>query len=155
MSQQRNRTRFDVRDTAATHPCGRCTSEANRSTEHGHRRVLVVDDNSDSADTLVILLQSFGCDARAVYSGEEVLQVAHEYEPDIVILDIGLPQMSGYGVARCLTTHRCTARLIALSGYGQEEDCAQSAAAGFDAHLAKPADIETLMQIISEGVRRI
>jgi PAS domain S-box-containing protein len=123
--------------------------------KHGHRRVLVVDDNSDSADTLVILLQSFECDARAAYSGEEALKVAHQYDPDIVILDIGLPEMSGYEVARCLTAQGCAARLIALSGYGQEEDRARSAAAGFDAHLVKPADIAALMQIISEGLRRI
>jgi PAS domain S-box-containing protein len=120
---------------------------------HERCRILVVDDNADSADTLMLLLRLSGYDARAVYSGEDALRVAPEYEPAIVILDIGLPQMNGYEVARSLAAQGCSARLIALSGYGQEEDRSQSSAAGFGAHLVKPADTETLMQIISEGAR--
>jgi CheY-like chemotaxis protein len=141
--------RLPLADAGSVHP------ESVAHPHAGGHRILVVDDNTDSADTLVLLLRSSGYDARAVYSGEDALHVAQDYEPDIVILDIGLPQMSGYEVARWLRAQGSTARLIALSGYGQDDDRAQSAAAGFDAHLLKPADIETLLQIISEGVHQI
>lgn len=114
------------------------------------RRVLIVDDHVDSADTLALLLRSIGFDSQAVYSGEAALDLLDEYRPEVVVLDIGLPGMSGYEVARALRSRGCTAQLIALSGYGQEQDRARATAAGFDAHLVKPADTDALLRLLTE-----
>ncbi|MET0984452.1 MAG: response regulator [Steroidobacteraceae bacterium] len=114
------------------------------------RRVLIVDDNHDAADSLALLLQMSGHDTCVAYSAEEALRSTIEVQPDIVLLDIGLPRMDGYEVARQLRGNGYKSLLIALSGYGQAEDRAQSAAAGFDAHLVKPVDAEELMRALSK-----
>ena len=113
---------------------------------HGSLKVLVVDDNVDAAETLATVLQLTGRKTRTVYDGSSVLQAARDFTPDIVLLDIGLPGMSGYDVARQLRSDPAFSRsvLIAVTGWGSEEDRRRSSEAGFDEHLTKPIDIATL-----------
>jgi PAS domain S-box-containing protein len=109
-------------------------------------KVLVVDDNVDAAESLATVLQMTGRKTRTVYDGRGVLQAARDFAPDIVLLDIGLPGISGYDVARQLRADPGLSRsvLIAVTGWGSEEDRRRSSDAGFDEHLTKPIDIATL-----------
>jgi CheY-like chemotaxis protein len=113
-------------------------------------RLLIVDDSADTADMLVLLCETEGIVARAAYSGEAGLRVAREFRPDVVLCDIGLPDMSGHAVARELRSDQalrsCT--LLALSGYGQARDKKDAMAAGFDAHLTKPAEFPDVITTI-------
>jgi CheY-like chemotaxis protein len=112
-------------------------------------RILVVDDNADSADSLAMLLQMEGHETRTAYSAGMALELLAPFDPDVIILDIGLPDMDGYQLARQIRAGWKPVRLIALSGYGQVEDKQRSSAAGFDAHLVKPADAVVLRKVIS------
>src|SRR5579883_1578447 len=114
-------------------------------------RILVVDDNRDAADSLVLLLQLHGHIAEAVYDGPSGLDAARQNPPDLLFLDIGLPGMNGYAVARALRTtpEAAATRIVALSGYAQEEDQKRSRAAGFDDHLAKPLDPAILARYLN------
>lgn len=110
-------------------------------------RILVVDDNADAAEMLADVLDSFGHQVRIAHDGPSALEGVLEFEPDVVLLDIGLPGMNGYEVARAMRRSGQTElRLIAVTGYGQEEDRRLSREAGFDAHLTKPVDIRLLEQ---------
>lgn len=115
------------------------------------RRILVVDDNVDSAETLAALLRLEGHDAHAVHDGERALVAARDLHPDLILLDIGLPGVNGYEVARQIRDDVALAgvRLIAVSGYGRAEDVARARAAGFDRHLAKPLDCAVLLEFIA------
>jgi signal transduction histidine kinase/ActR/RegA family two-component response regulator len=119
------------------------------------RQVLVVDDNRDAAESLAMLLRLLGMDVRVAYSGAEALAVLGHYEPEVVLLDIGMPGMDGHEVARRIREEprfRGTT-LIALTGWGQEEDRVRSRTAGFDHHLVKPADVTTLHALLNgEGL---
>jgi signal transduction histidine kinase len=117
-------------------------------------RILIVDDNRDAADILALLLESEGHRAIAVYEPADALQQLAAYKPDVVLLDIGLPGMDGYEIARRMRAAAHPARLIALSGYGQPQDRLRSSAAGFDAHLVKPVDTESLRQVLTAGKPR-
>lgn len=110
------------------------------------KRVLVVDDNVDAATAVGMLLHVCGYDVHVVHRGQEVLAATLSHHVDVVFLDIGLPDMDGYEVVRTLRGHpRCQGlRLIALSGFGGEQDKQRALAAGFDAHLTKPADFRAL-----------
>ncbi|MBX9605544.1 MAG: PAS domain S-box protein, partial [Gammaproteobacteria bacterium] len=116
------------------------------------RRLLVVDDNVDSATTLAVLLEQVGHEARTAKDGTEALAIAATFEPDAVLLDIGLPGMSGYEVARHLRARAGTARalLIAVTGYGRPEDLERTWAAGFDHHLVKPVAVDKLLKLLSD-----
>jgi signal transduction histidine kinase/ActR/RegA family two-component response regulator len=114
------------------------------------RRILIVDDNADAADTLAALLRLEGHEAHTVYTGRDAISVAGTSSPDVVLLDIGLPDMSGYEAARLLRSKLNSVRLVALTGYGQIEDLGRARAAGFDGHLVKPIDIETLTRTLQE-----
>ena len=109
---------------------------------HTGRRVLVVEDNLDAAESMLMLLRSFGHDVALVNDGREAVREALRFRPDVILLDIGLPGIDGFSLAKELRTlpETSAARLIAVSGYGQEKDRALSAAAGFDLHLVKPVD---------------
>ena len=116
------------------------------------RRVLVVDDNRDAADTLSTLLRTLGVTVAVAYSGREALDAVATFAPDIVLLDIGMPDMDGYETSRRIRAqHANDTVLVALTGWGQDEDLRQSRAAGFDHHLVKPADIERLREILAES----
>ena len=112
--------------------------------------MLVVDDNVDSADSIAMLLQVSGHEVRVVYSGQDALETAAEYQPDIILLDIGMPGMDGYEVARRLRAHTQLekVKVIALTGYGQDADRLQSQEAGFDYHLVKPVEGQKLQEVL-------
>jgi CheY-like chemotaxis protein len=115
------------------------------------RRVLVVDDNRDAAQSLGMLLRMFGAQVRVAYGGVEALDVFAAERPTIVLLDIGMPGMDGHEVARRIRRQSDPGQvvLIALTGWGQEEDRHASAEAGFDHHLIKPADIDVLHDLLA------
>jgi CheY-like chemotaxis protein len=114
------------------------------------RRLLVVDDNRDFVATLAALLEMMGHEVRTAHDGPDAILVATSYAPDAIFLDIGLPGMNGYDVARRLRDMPGLAgvTLIAFTGYGQEEDRRRVREAGFDYHLVKPAAAAELMKII-------
>jgi PAS domain S-box-containing protein len=118
----------------------------------GGRRILVVDDNRDSAESLAMLLRLLGHDARMVHEGHQALCVAEELRPELVLLDIGLPGIDGYEVARRLRAEPWgrAATLIALTGYGGDDVRERTESAGFNRHLVKPLDIDVLRRLISE-----
>jgi two-component system, chemotaxis family, CheB/CheR fusion protein len=113
-------------------------------------RVLVVDDNMFSAETLAALLQLWGHDVQVAHDGPTALELAAVYRPEVVLLDIGLPGMDGYQVARRLREAGLgSAVLIAASGYAQDEDRRRSRDAGFDHHLSKPLDLDVLEALLA------
>jgi PAS domain S-box-containing protein len=116
-------------------------------------RVLVIEDNQDSANSLRILLEMYGHQVVVAYTGLEGVRAAHECRPDVVLCDIGLPGLDGYGVARQLRSNpaTATARLIAVTGYGSEEDRRRALASGFDFHLTKPADPGRIRQLLQRN----
>ena len=114
-------------------------------------RVLVVDDNRDSADSLGMLFRLVGHDVRTAHDGLEAIAAADEFRPDAILLDIGLPKLDGYEVARQirrLDWGRKTT-LIAVTGWGQAEDRERSQQAGFDHHLIKPVDPSALLELLT------
>jgi two-component system CheB/CheR fusion protein len=114
------------------------------------RRLLVVDDHRESADTLAMLLGAMGHEVKTSYAGRDAIELAAQYQPEGVLLDIGLPGMNGYEIAQALRNSRGGSRmvLIAVSGYGQDEDRRLSREAGFDHHLVKPVAPAELTKII-------
>jgi PAS domain S-box-containing protein len=116
----------------------------------GQLRVLVVDDNADAAESLGVLLEMEGHAARIANSGREALAVAPDFQPEVVFLDIGLPDLSGYEVARQLRNIPALqgALLVALTGWGTQEDRQRTRDAGFDRHLTKPAELSALEELL-------
>lgn len=114
-------------------------------------RVLIVDDNRDAADSLGVLLKILGADAHVVYSGAQALAAIPTLRPDVVLLDIGMPGMNGFEVARQIRAHGDFKglTLIALTGWGKEEDHRRSQEAGFDFHLTKPPDFVALKALLN------
>lgn len=114
------------------------------------RRVLVVDDNLDAAEGLAMLLQLKGHEVVTAYDGEGAIDRAREFAPEVVLLDIGLPRLDGFEVARRLREEfpQREMLLVALTGYGQERDRLRAREAGFDHHLLKPVRLEMLEQLL-------
>jgi nitrogen-specific signal transduction histidine kinase len=117
------------------------------------RRVLIADDNKDAADSLAMLLELEGHEVRVAHGGHAALALAQAFRPEIALLDIGMPELSGYEVATALRTEPWgrTMQLIALTGWGQESDRHLSKAAGFDWHLTKPIDMDHLYALMKHG----
>jgi PAS domain S-box-containing protein len=117
------------------------------------RRVLVVDDNVDAADSLALLLRLAGHDVRVAHDGPSALEAARAERPDAVFLDLGMPGMDGYEVARRLRQESGLdgVRLVALTGWGQDEDRRRTQEAGFDQHLVKPAGLAAVQAVLAEG----
>ena len=115
-------------------------------------QVLVVDDNADAAQMLAALLEMHGYSAQVAYTGLDGLASAVDMRPDVALLDIGLPDIDGHELARRLraSPELSGAMLVALTGYGQEEDRQRAFAAGFDHHMAKPADIKKLLALLEQ-----
>jgi len=113
------------------------------------RRVLIVDDNHDAADSLAVVLRFEGHAAIVAYSAQDAIEAVATAQPEFVLLDIGLPNMDGYEVARRIRASGAAARIIALTGYGQLEDRQRSKDAGFAAHLVKPVDISILVSLLA------
>jgi PAS domain S-box-containing protein len=132
--------------SAKAHPKSELPRLARKSS-----RVLVVDDNADTAGGLARLLKLLGHDVEIAHDGERAIDIARRHLPEIVILDIGLPGMDGFQVARQLRLDPCckTALIVAVSGYGQEEDRRRSQEAGFDYHLVKPVDFDALLALMA------
>jgi CheY-like chemotaxis protein len=114
-------------------------------------RVLVIEDNHDAAETLRDLLALFGHQAEIAPTGQAGIDLARRRPPNVVLCDIGLPEMDGYAVARKLRADPQTAliRLVALTGYGRESDQRRAAEAGFDVHLVKPVEPELLKRLLA------
>ena len=117
------------------------------------RRVLVVDDNVDAADMTAMLLRTLGCDVQTAYDGETGARAAESFHPDVVLLDLGLPGIDGHEVSRRIrgSAWGQTVRLVAVSGWGREEDRQRSREAGFDGHLTKPVEPEALIRLIRDA----
>lgn len=131
------------------------TPEA-RSAKTPKHRILVIDDNSDAAESLKMLLRHEGHEAFTAYTGPAGLESASTDKPDVIICDIGLPGMDGYQIARALRATPATKDiyLIALTGYGREEDQARSRDAGFSRHMTKPIDFKALRKVLGEASRK-
>jgi PAS domain S-box-containing protein len=113
------------------------------------QRVLIVDDNEDAADSLALLLEDAGHETEAVYDGEAALEAAARLRPQVVLLDLGLPTLSGFDVAQQLRhAHGSDFLLIAVTGWGQDRDRQSTRDAGFDLHLTKPLDFGTLLDVV-------
>jgi CheY-like chemotaxis protein len=115
------------------------------------RRILVVDDSRDAADSLGMLLQFLGADVYTTHDGPAALEAIQTYRPSVVLLDIGMPGMDGYEVARRARQQPGgrDVTLIALTGWGQEEDRRRSKEAGIDHHLVKPVDLGALQALFA------
>jgi CheY-like chemotaxis protein len=121
------------------------------TTKDIRRHVLVVDDNQVTADSLALILQLSGHDARVAYSGSDALEVASAFRPDVVLMDIGLPAMDGFEVARQLRARVETEHviLVAVTGCGQDDVRQKGKEVGFDYHLLKPLDLDALLALLS------
>ncbi len=117
------------------------------------RKVLVVDDNHDAAETLAVLLRLEGYEVRTAEGAKAVIDLLPRYRPHIIVLDIGLPGMDGYALAKLLRTRPDTrpALLVAVTGYGQAEDRARAHAAGIDHHMTKPVDFVKLLALLAQA----
>jgi CheY-like chemotaxis protein len=115
------------------------------------QRVLLVDDNADSSEPLSLLLQAKGHETRIAGQGEEAVETADDFRPDCVVLDLGLPGIDGYEVARRLRErpYGATLTLVALTGWAGKDVRLKAAAAGFDYHLVKPVNFEELERIVT------
>ncbi len=115
------------------------------------RRVLLVDDSVDAAEAMSMLLETLGHEIRVMHDGPSALAMVDDFAPDVVILDIGLPGMDGFEVARQMRTRAVTkaALLIALTGYGAESDKQKARDAGFDHHLVKPVSFTAIETVIA------
>jgi CheY-like chemotaxis protein len=120
-------------------------AEAERT---ARKTILVVDDNADAANSLADTLRMQGHVVQVAYDGGSALEASERLAPEVVVLDIGMPGMDGYEVARQLRRRQPQTRLIALTGWGQEDDKRRALDAGFDWHLTKPADLDTLQALV-------
>jgi CheY-like chemotaxis protein/two-component sensor histidine kinase len=117
-------------------------------------RILVVDDSQDGADSLAFLLKAAGHEVMTAYDGRTALALAEQHRPDVMLLDIGMPEVSGYDVARAIRREAWGRhmRLLALTGWGQAEHRRRSLEAGFDDHLVKPVELEMLENLLQMGI---
>ena len=148
---------FRVRvPTRLTHDADSAPPVSTVSTSH-RLKILVVDDNRDAAESLSMLLELKGHDVRRAYDGENALQLAEEFRPQIVLLDLGMPKMNGFESCRRIREHPWGAQmtLIAVTGWGQEEDRRKSTAAGFDGHLVKPVNPDALEEVSQQLHSRV
>jgi CheY-like chemotaxis protein len=141
------------RTTDPGHTSGQPTATVNQPGREA--RVLVCDDNVDAADSLAKLFLLHGLAVRVTYDGSSAKRAAEEFRPDIVVMDLGLPDVSGEDVARWIREKSWGAEvlLIAVTGWGQQHDRARTAAAGFAHHLVKPVEPQELLELIGRPVR--
>jgi CheY-like chemotaxis protein len=143
---------FVVRLPAAT-PAGAKPSGRPAASEARRFRVLVVDDNADTANGMAKLLKLSGHDVRVAHNGEEAIKVARDHQPEVMLLDIGLPGMDGYELASKLRREDWSENsvLIAVSGYGEEQARDRSKKAGFHHHLVKPVNFDTVLALLGSS----
>jgi CheY-like chemotaxis protein len=118
--------------------------------------LLVVDDNVDAAQTLAAILEMHGHDVRVAYTGAEGLRIATDWKPDVGVLDIGIPDLNGYELARGIRERSLEHQplLIACTGWGQQEDVERAQEAGFDHHLVKPVDPNAVLDLLPRASSR-
>jgi PAS domain S-box-containing protein len=123
------------------------------STTHKHR-ILIVDDTRDSADSLAMLLRTYGHEVHVAYGGEDAIALADSHRPDIVLLDLGMPKMDGYETCRRIRAQEWASELVivAQTGWGQLEDRRRAQAAGFDHHMVKPLDFVELTKLLQSPI---
>ncbi len=149
-------SRFTVRLPVSTREETIPAASAERAATNIHsQRILVVDDNRDAAASLGALLQILGAEVRVVHDGPSALAAFDAFHPQVTLLDLGMPGMDGYEVARRIRAHAGSGEttLIALTGWGQERDRRRTAEAGFDCHLTKPVDIDTVTAALASVAR--
>lgn len=147
---------FTVRLPAARRPAPTIPEPTKPIEVKGKAQILVVDDNVDTVRGMAILLNLAGHEVVAAHDGPAAIEVARTCRPQIILLDLGLPGMSGYEVARRLRQEQASrdALIIAVSGYGQEEDRHRTRAAGFDHHLIKPISYDELFTLFAPDPKR-
>jgi two-component system CheB/CheR fusion protein len=147
LAEQSNVLTLSVQETAPAHLAPR----------GGPLRILVVDDNEDSAQSMSALLKLQGHEVALADAGRVALAAAQDTRPDVILLDIGMPDMNGYEVARQLRsqTSFSDTLLVAVTGYGRPSDVQQTQAAGFDHHLVKPIDYDKLESLLDATARRL
>jgi CheY-like chemotaxis protein len=120
---------------------------------HAKRRVLIVDDNADAALVLSMCLSAYGHETAVAYGGEEGIELAESFRPEIIFLDLGMPKMSGYEVAVALRRLPClaTVYIAALTCWNDPKTREQVVAAGFDKHLTKPAKVEVVLDLVEHA----
>jgi CheY-like chemotaxis protein len=120
---------------------------------HVALNILVADDSQDGADSLAFLLKAAGHQVFTAYDGRTAIQLAEQHRPDVVLLDIGMPEVSGYDVARAIRREAWgrSMRLVALTGWGQAEHRRRSIEVGFDDHLVKPVELDVLENVLQLG----
>ncbi len=147
---------FSIHLPLAGHPGVAPSNDAPEPDDPGlrlpRRRILVVDDNRSNATSLGVLLRAMGQDVDEAYDGLTALELARRNHPDVILLDIGLPGMDGYEVARRCREERDLEKimLVAMTGYGKEEDRRRSREAGFNVHLVKPVNLEDLRLLLNQ-----
>jgi CheY-like chemotaxis protein len=142
---------FTVRLPLVVPAAGAAEAVPSRGESGPVRRVLIVDDNRDAADSLGVVLALHGMETQTAYDGESALEALDEFRPSVILLDLGMPGMDGYEVAQRVRQHPRARRatLIALTGWGQERDRQRSESVGINHHLVKPVDIDALRQLLS------
>lgn len=127
------------------------SSNNEHSPSQPNLRILIVDDNRDGADSLAMMLKMFGNETKTAYDGEQAVELCMNYEPDVLLLDLGLPKLNGYDACRQIRqqSSRKPPVIIAQTGWGQEEDRQRTREAGFDYHMVKPIDPAALMSLLS------
>jgi PAS domain S-box-containing protein len=143
--------RLPAADAAASTAASAVQTEPSRALATP-RRVLVIDDNNDAANALRLLLENDGHEVRVAHDGVSGLELAREYRPDYLLLDIGLPRLSGYDIAASVRSDPSLSgtTIVAITGYGQLHDRARTAAVGFDHHLTKPVEFSALQELFRE-----
>ena len=131
----------------------RCASGVGRRRPRAALKILVADDSQDGADSLAFLLKAAGHEVFTAYEGRTAIELAEQQRPDVVLLDIGMPEVSGYDVARAIRREAWgrPMRLIALTGWGQAEHRRRSLEVGFDDHLVKPVELDVLENVLQLG----
>lgn len=119
---------------------------------NGALRILIVDDNRDNATTLSMLLRRVGHQTLTAFDGKEALALARSFNPEVILLDIGLPRLNGYEVCRWIRAQQSSHRMviIAQTGWGQEETRQKTRDAGFDHHMVKPVEPNALLKILND-----
>lgn len=127
------------------------SQDRNQHQLSARRRVLVVDDNHDTADSLAAMLSVLGHESSVAYDGAQAIAIADDFRPDVILMDIGMPKFNGFQVAQRIRAQPWADRvvLIAITGWDQPEDRRCSREAGFDAHLTKPVDPHLVLRLIS------
>jgi CheY-like chemotaxis protein len=138
------------RDGSSFSPGGDSTPDDSSGRFRAAHRILVVDDNKDAAESMRVLLKLMGAEVITAFDGLEALETAAQFRPEAVLLDIGMPKLHGYDTARRFRQQEWGKGivLVALTGWGREEDRRRSEEAGFDGHLVKPVHVSALRQLL-------